>query len=433
MIQYKRVVRTILVLLVLSITINVGAQTTTSSPYSKFGLGELHGDQLPQFRGMGGISTGVRNFDSYYNINVGNPASYSGLRLTSIDIGLYGTYGSMSRDGVSQTNANFNLSHLNFAIPVSGKSALSFGLMPYSSVGYRFSSPGSVDTISINNVYSGDGDITKAYLGYGIQFGKHISLGFNANYLFGNLRNSQEAQYPPSTGALNSKVEKNRLINGLNIDYGLQFNSMIGDELAMVIGYAGNISGNMHVKESEVIYRTFGSTIGDSENTALDSIRFIEGQRKKLTMPLTHKVGISFNKSNKWLVGLDVNSSNWSDYREGEFNPGLQNSFGMAVGGQFTPDITSTKYLNVVDYKMGFRYNKSNIKINNKDVNEIGVSIGFGLPLPSNRRSSFYKINLAAEYMQRGSSDINLVKENFINVHLGFTLNDRWFQRYKYD
>ncbi len=29
--------------------------------------------------------------------------------------------------------------------------------------------------------------------------------------------------------------------------------------------------------------------------------------------------------------------------------------------------------------------------------------------------------------------DIQLVKENFINFRLGFTLNDRWFQRYKYD
>jgi hypothetical protein len=339
----------------------------------------------------------------------------------------------MSRDGASQTNASFNLSHINFAIPVSQKSALSFGLMPYSSVGYRFSSPGSIDTLSINNVYSGDGDISKAYLGYGIQFGKHISLGFNANYLFGNIKNSQEAQYPISTGALNSKLDKNRLINGLNIDYGLQYSTLIGEDLNMVIGYAGNVSSNMRLKESEVVYRTFGSSTGDTENIPLDSIRFIQGERKNLKMPLTHKFGISFNKANKWLIGVDANVSNWSDYREGDFDPGLQNSYGIAAGGQFTPDLTSTKYFNVVDYKLGFRYNKSNVKINNKDVNEMGVSIGLGLPLPSNRRSSFYKINLSAEFMQRGSSDINLVKENFVNINLGFTLNDRWFQRYKYD
>src|SRR5690554_6625652 len=89
MVQYKRVVRTIIALFFLSISLNASAQTTTSSPYSKYGLGELRGDQLPQFRGMGGISTGVRSFDSYFNINVGNPTSYSGLRLTTIDVGLY--------------------------------------------------------------------------------------------------------------------------------------------------------------------------------------------------------------------------------------------------------------------------------------------------------------------------------------------------------
>lgn len=433
MIQYKRVVRTIIALFFLSLSLPISAQTTTSSPYSKFGLGELRGDQLPQFRGMGGISTGVRNFDSYFNINVSNPASYSGLHLTTMDIGIYGNYGSMSRDGVSQTNANFNLSHLNFALPLSSKSAVSFGIMPYSSVGYRFSSPGKIDTIAINNVYSGDGDISKAYLGYGIQFGKHISLGFNANYLFGKLKNTQEAQYPQSSGALNSKIERSRLINGLNLDYGLQYHTLLGNDLNMVIGYSGNVSSNMRVKESEVVFRTFGSSVGDADNIPLDSISYVEGQRKSLSMPLTHKIGISFNKMNKWMIGADANMSNWSDYREGDVNPGLQNSYGFAVGGQFTPDINSTKYFNVVDYRMGFNYNKSNIRINNKDVNEIGVSVGLGLPLPSNRRTSFYKINFAAEFMQRGASDINLVKENFINFHLGFTLNDRWFQRYKYD
>jgi hypothetical protein len=433
MVQYKKVVRTIIALLFLSVSLNTSAQTTTSSPYSKFGLGELRGDQLPQLRGMGGISTGVRSFDSFFNINVGNPASYSGLRLTTLDAGLYGTYGSMSRDGVSQTNANFNLSHLNFAIPVSGKSALSFGLMPYSSVGYRFSSPNTIDTININNVYSGDGDISKAYFGYGIQFGKHVSLGFNANYLFGKLRNTQEAQYPPALGALNSKVERTRLINGLNLDYGIQYSTYFGDDLNMVIGYAGNVSSNMRLKESEAVYRTFGSSIGDTENVPLDSIKFSQGQPKDLTMPLTHKVGISFSKANSWLIGADAHVSNWSDYREGDFNPGLQDSYGFALGGQYTPDITSTKYLNLVNYRLGINYNKSNIKINNKDVNEMGISVGLGLPLPSNRRNTFYKINFSAEFIQRGSSDIHLVKENFVNFHLGFTLNDRWFQRYKYD
>ena len=204
----------------------------------------------------------------------------------------------------------------------------------------------------------------------------------------------------------------------------------------MVIGYSGNISTSMRIKESEVVYRTFGNTTDDAQNTALDSISFSEGQKKDITMPMTHKVGISFSKSNKWLIGADAHMANWSDYREGDSNPvtqDLQNSYGVALGGQITPDMTSTNYFSLVDYKLGVKYNKTNVKIGNQDVNEMGVSIGFGLPLPSNRRTSFYKVNFSTEFVQRGSSDVSLVKENFVNFRLGFTLNDRWFQRYKYD
>src|SRR3546814_15486064 len=120
----------------------------------------------------------------------------------------------MSRENTKQTTSNFALDHINFAIPVSQKSAFSFGILPYSSVGYRYSVPGSLDTISVNNAYSGEGGISKAYLGYGIHFGKHISIGFNANSLFGTIRNRKEAQYPVGTGPFTSTIENKRVING---------------------------------------------------------------------------------------------------------------------------------------------------------------------------------------------------------------------------
>lgn len=434
MIQVKPAIRILLCFLFLVFSLGATAQTSTSSPYSKFGLGELHGDQLPQSRGMGGISTGIRSLGAYYDINVSNPASYSGIRLTTFDIGVFGNYSSMSRGDIKQTNANFSLDHINFAIPVSQKSAFSFGLLPYSSVGYRYSDLGSLDTISINNVYSGEGGISKAYLGYGIQFGKHFSIGFNANYLFGTLKDSKEAQFPQSAGALNTKIENHKAINGLNVDYGVQYSTLINDDLAFVLGYAGNAGGTLRLKESQVAYRTFGSSTGDTENTPLDSISYTEGLRKDLSMPMTHKVGFSFNKRNKWLLGADVHYSNWEVFKEGDYTPpGIQNSYGIALGGQLVPDITSVKYFNLVDYRFGLKYDKTFVNIDGQDVNEMGITIGLGLPLPSNRGASFYKINFAAELMQRGSASNGLIKEQFINFHLGFTLNDRWFRRYQYD
>src|SRR3546814_10259350 len=86
MIRFKQAIHTFLCLGFLLFSFGAIAQTSTSSPYSKFGLGELRGDHLPQLRGIGGISAGIRNLGSYFDINVGNPASYSAIHLTTFDI-----------------------------------------------------------------------------------------------------------------------------------------------------------------------------------------------------------------------------------------------------------------------------------------------------------------------------------------------------------
>ena len=46
------------------------AQVTLQSPYSKFGVGNVKGSILPQFRAMGGISTGVYRAGAFNNINM---------------------------------------------------------------------------------------------------------------------------------------------------------------------------------------------------------------------------------------------------------------------------------------------------------------------------------------------------------------------------
>ena len=66
------------------------------------------------------------------------------------------------------------------------------------------------------------------------------------------------------------------------------------------------------------------------------------------------------------------------------------------------------------------------------DIKQMAFTFGFGFPLPSNR-SSFYKINLSAEVGQLGTHANDLVRERFVNIHLGFTMNDRWFVKAKFD
>lgn len=81
---------------------------------------------------------------------------------------------------------------------------------------------------------------------------------------------------------------------------------------------------------------------------------------------------------------------------------------------------------------MGVKYDKTYVKIGNNDINQIAFTIGAGLPLKSNR-STFYRVNLAAELGQRGTLENNLIRERYVNVTLGFTMNDRWFIKPKFD
>jgi hypothetical protein len=86
---------------------------TTSSPYSKYGLGIPSASTLPQQTAMGGIGAGINSINGYNNVNFLNPASYSFIHLTVIDAGLYANFTTLSKTGVDdQKSSNFRFSHV---------------------------------------------------------------------------------------------------------------------------------------------------------------------------------------------------------------------------------------------------------------------------------------------------------------------------------
>ena len=114
------------------------SQVTIQSPYSKFGVGNIKGSLLPQLRAMGGISTAVGKHTFFNNINMQNPASYATINATTLDLGLTGSYTELKNANLSETSFNGNIAHVALAFPVSKSSALSFGILPYSELGYNF-------------------------------------------------------------------------------------------------------------------------------------------------------------------------------------------------------------------------------------------------------------------------------------------------------
>lgn len=424
-----KIFKNIFLFVLLAISVSSSAQITSTSPYSQFGLGDIKGPFLPQTRGIGGVSQAIRKPGAYDNINLANPASYSAITLTTFDVGASIDLRRLSKGGVAGDNKfNSSLSHLVFAIPVNKWSALSFGVLPFTDLGYQFKNTSIIDTTTTDFVYAGEGGVSKAYLGYGFKLGENLSLGFNAGYLFGNLKESRAVEFPLDFTAFSSRTQYQQSVGGFTFDIGLQYVANLTENTKLIFGYTGNTGKSITSKSDVVTTRYRFDSSGNELGTA-DSTYYFSDVDAKVKMPTTHSVGFAFEKTNSWLIGADFNYARWSDYREGNVNPGLNDSYGFAIGGQMTPDVKSiSSYWALVDYQLGFKYDKTFININNTDISQYGVTFGLGFPLPSNR-STFYRINMSAEVGKRGTEKNNLIRDNFVNVHLGFTINDKWFQK----
>jgi long-subunit fatty acid transport protein len=438
-----RYFRFIVLFLLTAVALGANAQSTatTSSPYSRYGLGDINPMLMPQNVAMGGIGVATNRINGFNTVNPLNPASYSAVNLTVIDVGLFSNFSTLQKTGQSsQSSSNFRLNHIAFGIPVSKRSALAFGLMPYSELGYNYRQVLSSgfgtglpsDTAAVNYLYNGDGGLTKLYLGYGFGIGNHLKIGANASYIFGSLKETQSTELPELVGTLNSRIEESNSIRGLNYDYGVQYSFDFSAKKHLTLGYSASANTKLKTQNSYIVSSYFRDGAGD-EDVATDSIINIQSGNAKVQLPQINRFGISYQHDGKFLIGADYTIGQWSYLSIAGVNQGLQDSKTLNVGGQFTPNINSlSNYFASVDYRLGFIYDQTYINVNSTNIKKYAATFGVGLPLRPNN-TSFYKINIAAELGKRGTLVNGLVKENYVNIHLAFTLNDRWFLKYKFD
>ena len=100
-----------------------------------------------------------------------------------------------------------------------------------------------------------------------------------------------------------------------------------------------------------------------------------------------------------------------------------------SVGGFFLPQYDSfTSFFDRVTYRAGLKFIDGSLEVNGQDIKDFGIN--FGLSLPVGRMS---KANIGLEFGQRGSNDFGLIKENYLNLMIGVSLNDLWFIRSMYN
>jgi len=449
-----------------------------NSPYTRYGLGNLQASQFASTRALGGISAA---YASVQDINITNPASYGYFykevfakfydkvrrdttyfdeaknrevtrtvtdsvlkdtlfyvfKASSLQTGIYADFRYAQNVSGTNPSGDASLSYLTFGFPIPKFGGISFGLIPFSLVDYNLLTSQTKDTLigRENEIFNGNGRLYKFNVGIGYKH-KGLSLGANAAYLFGNLNNMRANYFPDQINSFGTREIIMNHAGGLTWDAGLQYEHDIKPGITLRFGAYGHSAINVKTLTDTIRDRVI--VLDESHISHIDSLTSQYNVQTALQLPGTFGAGLVLQKGSKWLVGLDVNMANWSEYNGLLVNDPLANSWKIKFGGQYLPSLneTETRILSKLTYRGGFYYGKPNLLINQNPLSEFGITFGFGIPvkqkLPRSPLAS--SLNFAFDFGSTGSIKNNLVKENFFKFTLGLNLNDNfWIFKTKYN
>lgn len=427
-------IRNIVVIILLFTSVNFIAQRTNSSPYSYFGVGEEFSVTTVEQSSMGGIGVA---FNHYKYLNFTNPAAYADLRYTTYGFGLLNNDLTIKSATTKQSGTSTSLSYVALAFPIGSKAGFSAGLQPVSSVGYSLvnvalDSDGNTSEISL---FSGSGGVNRIYGSFGIKVFKELSLGLEADFSFGNVENSIINQR--AGVSLATKYNEKTNLRGGSLKLGAQYNKELKNNLIFNAGATVKLGSDLNVTGNDYLYSlTFSANDIESPRDTV-STSVING---KFNLPIKSTFGVGLGKLDKWYAGVEYESQDAfsssgllantnSAYRYG-------NSNRISLGGYYLPKINSiSSYWKRVTYRAGLRLENTGLLVdgsgNNTNFTEIkdfGISFGLGLPL---KRLS--TANVGFEFGKRGTTENNLIQENYFNFRLSLSLSDSWFVKRRID
>lgn len=402
------------------------AQTTNSSPYSLFGIGEQTRLKSVEEIGMGLMGGAL---DSEYQLSFTNPASYGSLQWTTY-VFSGGNRTNVVNDGEqSQTSSAAALSYIALGIPIRGNQGLAFGLQLNTAVGYGLVDQTFDDEGELieSDRYSGNGGTNRVFLGYGYKFPFGLSLGLEAAYIFGSIDNNVINRRSDVQLATQHRSDSN--VRGPSLKVGAHYATNISDRVKLKLGVAGELEYTLNEEGDETVFSTVN--IDDGVIRPIDTL-YTNEYKATITAPLKTTISAGIGEDNKWFIGAEYAFQNPLVFEGGLYDEIDFYSYGsfsnISVGGFYLPKINSiSSYFNRVTYRAGFHYQKSGLVVSDTEINEYGIS--FGLSLPIGLKIS--NINLGFEMGKRGTTDNNLIEENFYNFRLSLSLNDKWFRKQK--
>mgnify|MGYP006124428989 CR=1 FL=1 len=406
------------------LSISSFAQVGTGSPYSFVGFGETNfrGNHLN--RAMGGIDVYI---DSIHP-NINNPASYGKLKATTYSVGVNYRSNILANNSDTQKVTTSAIDYIGVSVPTK-RFGFGFGILPFSSVGYLLEEISQTNQINAINRFTGEGGINNAFLNIGFKAMKGLNIGFSANYGFGDItyRKTQVID-----GIENGTyLESNSSLSGIKFKASVNVIVPINElEFHGLLSFSPE--SELTSQNIQIVYTRSllnGDQLGDFEETDLTKDGL---DVTKFRLPTTISLGIGIGIDKKWFFGgqySKINNSRFINEFLDQSSIGYENISRIGFGGFYIPEFSSiTSYWKRIVYRVGFRSEGKGYLINNQSIKENGITFGLGLPM-----AGLSNTNITFETGKLGTKNNNLIEENYWAIRLGFSLNDIWFIKRKYN
>jgi hypothetical protein len=397
------------------------------SPFTTIGIGEPYGSALINTQGMAGVGVSQPQF---WYLNNQNPALLIYNNLTVFQAGILMERRSIKGDTISEKSTGGNMNYLVTAFPIKpGRWTTSLGLMPYTTVKYKFSYIDDIEnsTEKVSVIEEGSGGLTQLYWSNGIRLSKDFAVGLKTTYIFSSIVNSYKNTLAPRPNQTQyvAAIEEKSYVKDLSFSAGVSYSkdSLFNQKkYRLSIGAVYNFAADLNTTKTDKLVRTTMS--GDT----VESVILPSSQRGSIDIPAGFTAGISLSRDNRWVLGTEFSFQDWTTFESVDRDDeGLGKSWRIAVGGETTPNGFDESYFKRVTYRLGASIEQTPFLANNNPVKDIGINFGFSLPAG---RSS---LDLAFKYGKRGNRTDNILAEDYFKIYFGLTFNDQWFIKRRFD
>lgn len=389
------------------------ADNGINSPYSRHGLGILADQNLGVNRQMGGLGYALR---SHSYINLLNPASFS--EADSITMLFEGGFSmqniNFSEGNVKKNFKNASLDYIAAQFRAFKGVGISIGYLPYSNVGYSFTTGNNESGITSTSNYNGEGGVYQPYIGIGWSPMKNLSVGLMASYIYGNITHVANKDF--SDISIHDYTRRSEIkIRSYKIDLGAQYTAQFTDKQSLTLGVTYSLGHDLNADGEEII------TTSKSDTTS------ISGGFK---LPHTFGIGVLYDYNSNWKFGIDYTYQGWGSSSFFGYDKGVNRSK-VSVGAEYSPNQLSRNIFKRMNYRMGAFYAQPYNEVNGQEgCEEYGASVGVTIPIV-NRVNNRSLLHISGQVIRMRPKSDGMIAETYLRLNVGITFNESWFMKLK--